>query len=165
MGSPPSGASYWPMYVRGEAYLRLGDGAKAAAEYQKILDHRGIDPTNPLQSPGPTWIGTGLRAAGRQSQSESGLPGLLCDLERCRPRCTHPERCQSRIRQTPMNMWGGHSCPPPLNLILVLTDVQFRCGPCIGGFVGSRNSMPNKTNGKGGGLECPPHTGVMITAP
>jgi eukaryotic-like serine/threonine-protein kinase len=48
LGSPPSGASYWPMYVRGQAYLRLGDGAKAAAEYQKILDHRGIDPTSPL---------------------------------------------------------------------------------------------------------------------
>ena len=39
---------YWPMYVRGEAYLHLQDGAKAAAEYQKILDHRGIDPTSPL---------------------------------------------------------------------------------------------------------------------
>ena len=48
LGSPPSGASYWPMYVRGQAYLRLGDGAKAAAEYQKILDRHGIDPTNPL---------------------------------------------------------------------------------------------------------------------
>ena len=48
MGAPPNGASYWPMYVRGEAYLRLRDGAKAAAEYQKILDHRGIAPTSPL---------------------------------------------------------------------------------------------------------------------
>jgi tetratricopeptide (TPR) repeat protein len=48
MGSPPSGASYWPMYVRGDAYLHLRDGAKAAADYQKILDHRGIDATSPL---------------------------------------------------------------------------------------------------------------------
>jgi eukaryotic-like serine/threonine-protein kinase len=48
MGSPPEGATYWPMFVRGEAYLRLGDGAKAVAEYQKILDHRGINPTSPL---------------------------------------------------------------------------------------------------------------------
>jgi tetratricopeptide (TPR) repeat protein len=47
-GSPPDGAQYWPMYIRGEAYLRLGDGAKAAAEYQKILDRRGISPTSPL---------------------------------------------------------------------------------------------------------------------
>jgi eukaryotic-like serine/threonine-protein kinase len=38
------------MSVRGEAFLRLSDGAKAAAEYQKILDHRGIDPTGWLYS-------------------------------------------------------------------------------------------------------------------
>jgi tetratricopeptide (TPR) repeat protein len=50
MGSPPNGAAYWPMYVRGDAFLHLGDGAKAATEYQKILDHRGIDPTSPLYS-------------------------------------------------------------------------------------------------------------------
>jgi serine/threonine protein kinase/tetratricopeptide (TPR) repeat protein len=31
-------------FVRGEAYLRLHDGTRAAAEYQKILDHRGLDP-------------------------------------------------------------------------------------------------------------------------
>ncbi len=48
LGSPPVGADFWPMFVRGQAYLHLGDGAKAAAEYQKILDRRGIDPVNPL---------------------------------------------------------------------------------------------------------------------
>jgi Tfp pilus assembly protein PilF len=31
------------IYARGTAYLQLHDGAKAAAEFQKILDHRGID--------------------------------------------------------------------------------------------------------------------------
>lgn len=29
-------------YVRGQAYLAAGDGAAAAAEFQKILDHRGL---------------------------------------------------------------------------------------------------------------------------
>ncbi len=47
-GSPPSGALYWPMYVRGEAYLRLRNGEKAATEYQKILTHHGIAPNSPL---------------------------------------------------------------------------------------------------------------------
>jgi serine/threonine protein kinase/Flp pilus assembly protein TadD len=32
------------VFVRGEAYLRSHDGAKAEAEYQKVLDHRGLDP-------------------------------------------------------------------------------------------------------------------------
>jgi tetratricopeptide (TPR) repeat protein len=31
-----------PNYVRGRAYLKAGQGREAAAEFQKILDHRGI---------------------------------------------------------------------------------------------------------------------------
>jgi eukaryotic-like serine/threonine-protein kinase len=31
-----------PVYVRGEAYLALGDGQRAAAEFQKFIDHRGL---------------------------------------------------------------------------------------------------------------------------
>jgi eukaryotic-like serine/threonine-protein kinase len=32
----------YPTYVRGEAYLAAGQGAAAAAEFQKIIDHSGI---------------------------------------------------------------------------------------------------------------------------
>jgi serine/threonine protein kinase len=32
----------YPVYVRGEAYLAAHQGSEAAAEFQKILDHRGI---------------------------------------------------------------------------------------------------------------------------
>src|SRR5208337_2803164 len=32
----------YPAYVRGQAYLKAGQGQQAAAEFQKILDHRGI---------------------------------------------------------------------------------------------------------------------------
>jgi DNA-binding winged helix-turn-helix (wHTH) protein/tetratricopeptide (TPR) repeat protein len=47
LGTPRSnlqgffGALY-PVYVRGQAYLAAGQGAEAVAEFQKILDHRGI---------------------------------------------------------------------------------------------------------------------------
>jgi eukaryotic-like serine/threonine-protein kinase len=44
LGTGPGTAGYSVNYLRGEAFLRLKDGAKAAAEYQKILDHHGIDP-------------------------------------------------------------------------------------------------------------------------
>jgi len=43
-GSSPGAAGYTINHLRAEAYLRLKDGAKAAAEYQRILDHRGTDP-------------------------------------------------------------------------------------------------------------------------
>jgi tetratricopeptide (TPR) repeat protein len=32
----------YPAYIRGLAYLQMGDGRSAAAEFQKILDHPGI---------------------------------------------------------------------------------------------------------------------------
>ena len=41
-------AEFWPQYLRGQAYLKLGRGAEAAAEFQKILDHRGYAPLSPL---------------------------------------------------------------------------------------------------------------------
>lgn len=40
-----------PIYVRGQAYLRMGSGPEAASEFQKILDHPGINvlfPRHPL---------------------------------------------------------------------------------------------------------------------
>jgi predicted Zn-dependent protease len=36
------GATLHPIYVRGQAYLKLRQGKEAAAEFQKILDHRTI---------------------------------------------------------------------------------------------------------------------------
>ena len=41
-------AEFWPQYLRGQAYLKLGQGTVAAAEFQKILDHRGYAPLSPL---------------------------------------------------------------------------------------------------------------------
>jgi tetratricopeptide (TPR) repeat protein len=41
-------AAFWPDYLRGQAYLRLRHGTQAAAEFQKILDHRGWDPASPM---------------------------------------------------------------------------------------------------------------------
>jgi hypothetical protein len=43
LGSAESLISYlYPAYVRGQAYLSAHNGAAAAAEFQKLLDHRGI---------------------------------------------------------------------------------------------------------------------------
>jgi eukaryotic-like serine/threonine-protein kinase len=42
LGMPHPFGDLRPIYVRGQAYLQLHDGPKAAVEFQKILDHRGI---------------------------------------------------------------------------------------------------------------------------
>jgi len=35
------------IYLRGQAYLKLGDAKTAAGEFQKIIDHRGVEPLSP----------------------------------------------------------------------------------------------------------------------
>ena len=48
--SPPplSVTTIYPAYVRGYAYLAAGDGAKAAVEFQKLIDHSGMVLNSPL---------------------------------------------------------------------------------------------------------------------
>jgi serine/threonine protein kinase/tetratricopeptide (TPR) repeat protein len=51
LGSGPNAVGFGGNYLRGQAYLKLRDGQKAAAEFQRILDHRGVnawDPEYPL---------------------------------------------------------------------------------------------------------------------
>jgi hypothetical protein len=52
LGSPPPTglATLYPVYIRGEAYLRARDGAAAAREFQKILDHPGLVLNFPLRA-------------------------------------------------------------------------------------------------------------------
>jgi eukaryotic-like serine/threonine-protein kinase len=47
LGIGPHGAGFAPNYLRGLAYLKLRDGIKAAAQFQRILDHRGVSASDP----------------------------------------------------------------------------------------------------------------------
>ncbi len=47
-GSTYGWTALYPVYVRGEAYLAAHEGTEAAAEFQKILDHRGIVLNEPI---------------------------------------------------------------------------------------------------------------------
>jgi tetratricopeptide (TPR) repeat protein len=42
LGIPSNMSAVYPAYVRGQAYLQAHDGYAAAAEFEKLLDHRGI---------------------------------------------------------------------------------------------------------------------------
>jgi len=48
LGGVPGGTVLCPVYVRGQAYLSLRNGAAAVVEFQKFLDHRGIVGNFPL---------------------------------------------------------------------------------------------------------------------
>jgi class 3 adenylate cyclase/tetratricopeptide (TPR) repeat protein len=45
---PESGGYLYPVYVRGQAYLQMHQGAEAAAEFQKFQDYRGVVRNSPL---------------------------------------------------------------------------------------------------------------------
>jgi predicted Zn-dependent protease len=43
LGTPTNFSAFlMPVYVRGAAYLALGDGQRAAMEFQKFIGHRGV---------------------------------------------------------------------------------------------------------------------------
>ena len=71
LGSGPNACSYWINYIRGEAYLKAHDGAKAAAEYQKILDHRGVDPVSPLYTLSSLGLGRAYALQGDSAKSRT----------------------------------------------------------------------------------------------
>ena len=53
-----------PNYVRGVAYLKAHQGKEAAAEFQKILDHRGVCETSPRCALSHLQLGRGRALAG-----------------------------------------------------------------------------------------------------
>src|SRR5207247_10831124 len=68
-------AAFWPPYLRGRAYLTLGRGGEAAAEFQKIRNARGQAPLSvlyPLSNLGlaHAWSMTGEAAKGRKAYED-----------------------------------------------------------------------------------------------
>jgi eukaryotic-like serine/threonine-protein kinase len=65
------GGSLYPPYVRGEAYLSLGRGEEAAAEFRKFLDHRGITVNSPLGALARLQLGRAYALAGHPATARS----------------------------------------------------------------------------------------------
>jgi eukaryotic-like serine/threonine-protein kinase len=70
------GALY-PVYVRGEAYLAARQGAEAAAEFQKILDHRGIVVSDPIGALAHWQLGRALALSGDTAKAKSAYQDFL----------------------------------------------------------------------------------------
>jgi tetratricopeptide (TPR) repeat protein len=70
-------SDYGSLYVRGEAYLQAHDGAKAAAEYQKILDHRGIGALDPAYALARVGLGRAWVLQGQTAKARSAYQDFL----------------------------------------------------------------------------------------
>lgn len=57
-------AALAPLYLRGQAYLMDGAASEAAAEFQRLLDHRGTEPFSPFLAMAPLGLARARLAAG-----------------------------------------------------------------------------------------------------
>jgi predicted Zn-dependent protease len=61
----------YPVYVRGEAYLAGHQGSEAAAEFQKILDHRGVVLNEPIGALAHLQLGRAYAMSGDTAKSRT----------------------------------------------------------------------------------------------
>jgi tetratricopeptide (TPR) repeat protein len=66
-----------PVYVRGKAYLKVGDGQQAAVEFQKILDHRSIVTNDILGALAHLQIGRAYAMAGDTAKAKAAYQNFL----------------------------------------------------------------------------------------
>jgi len=71
LGAGPGSAGYWPIYIRGETLLKAHEGTKAATEYQRILDHQGVDPTNPFYALARLGLGRAYALEGDTAKAKT----------------------------------------------------------------------------------------------
>jgi tetratricopeptide (TPR) repeat protein len=69
----------YPAYVRGEAYLELQQGREAAAEFQKVLDHRGIVYADPIGALARLQLGRAYTLSGDNAKAKSAYQAFLTD--------------------------------------------------------------------------------------
>ncbi|HKY06435.1 MAG TPA: hypothetical protein VJQ56_16175, partial [Blastocatellia bacterium] len=62
-------AGFWPVYIRGQAYLRQRAAQKAASEFQKILDNRGAGMDSNLYPLAHLGLARALAIVGDAAQS------------------------------------------------------------------------------------------------
>jgi len=66
-----------PLYLRGQAYLMRGEARAAAAEFQRILDHRGVDPFSPFYATAPLGLARARAMAGDEAGSQKAYERFL----------------------------------------------------------------------------------------
>ena len=82
LGIPRSGISglfgaLYPAYFRGQADLAANRGAEAAAEFQKILDHRGIVVSDPIAALAHLQLGRAYALMGNREKAKSAYQDFL----------------------------------------------------------------------------------------
>jgi tetratricopeptide (TPR) repeat protein len=67
----------YPVYVRGLAYLAMNQGAKAAAEFQKVLDHKGLTVGDPVRAMAQLQLGRSCVRMGDTAKAKAAYQQFL----------------------------------------------------------------------------------------
>jgi tetratricopeptide (TPR) repeat protein len=67
----------YPAYVRGRAYLQAGRGREAAAEFEKVLDHRGIVLADPIGALAHLQLGRAYVISGDMAKAKNAYQDFL----------------------------------------------------------------------------------------
>ncbi len=84
-------------WIRGQAYLQLKQGAQAAAEFQKIIDHRGWDVTSPLWPLAHLGQARATVLEGQYRKSEADVRRILPVVERRERRSARADRGEEGV--------------------------------------------------------------------
>jgi ATP/maltotriose-dependent transcriptional regulator MalT len=68
---------FYPVYLRGEAYLAANQGAAASAEFRKILDHPGAVRTEPIGALAHLQLGRALVLSGDKAGAKIAYQDFL----------------------------------------------------------------------------------------
>jgi DNA-binding winged helix-turn-helix (wHTH) protein/predicted Zn-dependent protease len=74
---PLAPSTLYPVYVRGQAYLRLGQASSAAGEFQKFLDHPGCLFNFPLGALAHLQVGRAYARAGDKAKARTAYQDFL----------------------------------------------------------------------------------------
>jgi hypothetical protein len=72
-----SAGGLYPVYVRGEAFLTAQQGSAASAEFQKILDHRGVVLNEPIGALAHLQIGRAHVLRGDTAKAKAAYQDFL----------------------------------------------------------------------------------------
>jgi hypothetical protein len=67
----------YPAYVRGQAYLEAQQGREAAAEFQKVLDHRGVVFADPIGALAHLQLGRAYVVSGDMAKAKNAYQDFL----------------------------------------------------------------------------------------
>ncbi len=85
LGGPPPLGNLYPAYLRGQAYLAAHQGKEATAEFQKLLDHRGIVVNFPLGALAHLQLGRAYAVSGDSAKAKTAYQDFFTLWKRRRP--------------------------------------------------------------------------------